>query len=294
VPVAVRNGKLVLEIPFQAEIELQPTDQPDKWAAKLHPSLVVEFKRDGDKPAPGLVLHQATVTHELARLKTDDGRPSVDALMKLRSKTQGTADLGKLGVVRIKGTMEQLPANKKGTIEFLMEGTTRYLLKVTFEGEPQRLAVDGDQVWIASGKEPAERIEGALAEQTRLSHPAFAAADWRTLFQDIQVLKRFEADKKSLILLWCVPKEAPARVLVVEAETGKLLEERHIEIVPGVGRIGRRVEYREYKEVGGVQLPSRVTQTYPNPLLGRFEHTFESFETKLEVPAGAFTLKPGQ
>jgi hypothetical protein len=82
------------------------------------------------------------------------------------------------------------------------------------------------------------------------------------------------------------PKEAPARVLVVEAETGELIGDRHIEIVPGVGRIGTRAPYREYKELGGVQHSYKVTHTDPTPRLGRFEHTFDSFETKVEMPVG--------
>ena len=43
-----------------------------------------------------------------------------------------------------------------------------------------------------------------------------------------------------------------------------------------------------------MQHPSEVTHTYPTPPLGQFEHTFDSFETKVEVPVGAFTLKPGK
>ena len=52
-------------------------------------------------------------------------------------------------------------------------------------------------------------------------------------------------------------------MLVVEAKTGERIGDRHIEIVPRVGRIGTRVRCREYKEVGGVQHPSEVTHTYP-------------------------------
>jgi hypothetical protein len=42
-----------------------------------------------------------------------------------------------------------------------------------------------------------------------------------------------------------------------------------------------------------VQHPSKLTHACPNPLLGRFRQTFDSFETKVEVPVGVFTLKPG-
>jgi hypothetical protein len=90
------------------------------------------------------------------------------------------------------------------------------------------------------------------------------------------------------------PKEASARMLVVEAEMAKVIGDRHIEMVPGVGRIGTRVQYREHKEVGAVQHPFKVTHTYPTALVGRFERAFDSFETKVELPVGAFTLKAGK
>ena len=61
-----------------------------------------------------------------------------------------------------------------------------------------------------------------------------------------------------------------------------------------VGKLGKWVQFRDYKDVGGVQLPARVTHTYPSPLVGRFEHTFETFETKVNVPAGAFAPKAGK
>jgi CubicO group peptidase (beta-lactamase class C family) len=294
VPVEVRDGKVVVEFPFQAEIELKPGDGPDKWVARLNPSIEVEFKREGAGAASGLVLRQPGATHEMPRLKKDEGLPTADEVMKLREKTQGTAALAKLGVVRIKGTLEQLPANKKGTLEYWIEGAGRYRMDVTVGGETDRQASDGEKTWVATAGKAPEALDGVMAEQARLNHPAFAAADWRPLFKDVQVLKRFEAEKKSVILLWCVPREAPSRALVVEAETGRLVGDRHIEIVPGVGRIGKRVQYREYKDVGGVQLPSRVTHNYPTPLLGRFEHTFESFETGAEAPPGAFNLQPGK
>jgi hypothetical protein len=43
-----------------------------------------------------------------------------------------------------------------------------------------------------------------------------------------------------------------------------------------------------------VKRPSEVTHAYPAPPHGRFEHTLDSFETKIEVPVGAFTVKPGK
>jgi hypothetical protein len=43
-----------------------------------------------------------------------------------------------------------------------------------------------------------------------------------------------------------------------------------------------------------VQHPSELSHTGPTPPLGQFECTFDSFETKVDVPVGALTLKPGK
>jgi CubicO group peptidase (beta-lactamase class C family) len=294
VPVLVRDGRLWIEFPFQAEIELKAADHADKWVARLNPTVAVEFKRDGTSPATGLTLRQPTVTHELPRLKKDDGLPSVDDLMKLRERTQGTAGLAKLGAVRIRGKLELITAKKTGSVEVLTDGLSRYRLEAKVGETTDLRVVDGEQVWAADGGQAPTALTGARAEQVRLNHPAFAAADWRPLFQEIQVLKKFDRAKKPHLLLWAVPREASPRVLVVEAETGRLVGDRHLEILPGIGRLGKEVRYADYKDVGGVQFPTRITHTYPTPLIGQMEHRYESFETNVKVPAGAFAAPGGK
>ena len=60
-------------------------------------------------------------------------------------------------------------------------------------------------------------------------------------------------------------------MLVVEAETGKLIGDLHIKIVPGVGRIGTRVQYREpmFRVTPGTACRTR---TYDEYLFGMQPH----------------------
>jgi len=289
--IAVRDGKLQVEFPWEVELELKATDDANRWAAKLAPQFAIEFKRDGGQPASAIVIHQSGFKQELPRLKKDEGLPTIEELLKLRDKTQGTSKLAQLGAIRMKGPIEQLPAKNKGTVEAVMEGTTRCRIETTILGNKEIRVVDGTQAWIKRGSAPVQALDGAEGEQTRLDHPAFPIADWRTLFKEINVLKRFEIEKKEMLLVVAVPKSAPARYLVVDAESGRLIGDRHIEIVPGIGRIGTRIQYFDYKDVDGVQLPTRIVQSYQTPVLGRFEQTVESFESKAKLPAGVFELK---
>jgi len=287
VSVEVRQGKLIAEFPSQSELELRPTSEPNKWGARLASNIFVEFQKEGDNQATGFTLHLPTGKQQLPRMKKEEGLPSVDDLMKLRAKSVGVDKLDRLGTIHIKRTIEQSTSKNKGTIEIWMDGQ-RCRIERTLTGQSEIRIIDGDKVWMKRDMQAAQALADIEAEQARLEHPAFAIVDWRPLFQSIEVFRRLEADKRSLILLRCMPKLAPPRTLLVDAETGMLVGDRHIEMVPGVGRIGRRVNYLEYTAVDGVQFPSRIAHIYRSPLLGRFDLTNESIETKAKAPANAF------
>jgi hypothetical protein len=289
VSVEVRNGKLLAVFPAQSELELRPTSEPNRWVARLDSNIAVEFQCEGDKPATGFALRLPTGKQQLPRIKKEVGLPTVDDLMKLRAKSVGAEKLAGLGTIHIKRTLEQSTTKNKGTIEIWMDGN-RCRIEKKLTGQTEIRIIDGEKVWMKRDAQADQSLGDIEAEQARLEHPAFPIFDWRPLFQSIDVLRRLEVDKKSLIVLRGVPKLAPARILLVDAETGLLVGDRHIEMLPGVGRVGRRVDYLEYKTVDGVQFPSRIAQIYRTPLLGRFELTNETVETKSKAPADAFDL----
>jgi CubicO group peptidase (beta-lactamase class C family) len=289
VEVVIRDGALAIEFPFQTELELKPTGQPAKWVARQAASITIEFQRDEKAPAHTLVVTQPGATLKLSRLKPEAGLPTVEDVLKLRAEKQGTAKLAQLGAVRMKATLNH-STKKDGTFEAIFDGLTRYRMETNLGGRKGIRGVDGEKVWIVTADRPPTRMEGELAEQARLDHPAFAAADWRPLFETIEVLKRIEADKAKVLVIRAVPKFGRARFLLVDEASGQLVGDQHLEIVPGVGRVGKGTEYRDFKDVDGVQLPTRVIEAYTTPLLGRFEKTFATIETKVEVPAGRFAM----
>jgi CubicO group peptidase (beta-lactamase class C family) len=287
--VLVRDGVLWVVLPWQAELELAAGDKPEKWTAKLNPAIAIAFQRDGSAPAHTLALTQAPAAFHMPRLKPEAGLPTADAILKLRNEKLGADKLATLGAVRAKGTIEQ-STKKSGTVEVLFDGMTHYRNQATFGAQTGVRGLDGETVWMVSAGRPPAKPEGELTAQARFDHPMWAAADWKPLFESIEVLKRFEADKTPALMLRAVPKGLPARYLTVEESTGRLMGDRHIEIFPGIGRLGKDVQYRDFKDVNGVQLPTKITETYPTPLIGRFERTYTGFETKVTLPAGAFAM----
>ena len=181
VSVELRDGKLFAEFPAQSELELRPTGDVAKWAAKLASNITVEFQREGSNPATGFVLNLPTGKRELPRMKPEEGLPTVDELMKLRSKTVGVDKLAALGIIHIKRTLEQSTTKNKGTIEVWMDGTNRCRIERKLTGQSEVRVIDGDKAWMKRETQAAQALGDLEAEQARLDHPAFPLADWRPL-----------------------------------------------------------------------------------------------------------------
>lgn len=292
--IVLRNEQLAIELPWEATYELSDTGKPNRWAFKLDPAIVIEFERKESAQATGFTIEQRGQKFYQSRLQRDEGLPTVEELMKLRQKTLKSDRLAAMGVIRLTGTMERSTPAAKGTFTQLIKGVSSYRSEVTIEQDSEQVAVDGRSVWTASSKQAAKEASGILADQTRLDHPAAVIADWRDLFKEVEILKKISENWKTLYVVRCVPHEAPTRIFYVDAADGKLLVAEHIEMVPGLGYVGKRVMYDDYRDVSGVQYPFRQTHSYASPLLGRYTQIYENVQTGFQAPDDAFKLKATQ
>ena len=150
--------------------------------------------------------------------------------------------------------------------------------------------VDAPRVWRRDlGADAIEEAAGVLAGQSRLDHPLFPLADFRNLFQRIRPFQRASVAQKPCWILWCESAHARPRTLYLEIETGRLLQDEHLEEVPGMGLVGKRVVYEDWRDVGGIPFPFRSIHRYRSPLLATFTQEIEAIETGVEVPEGAFS-----
>jgi hypothetical protein len=293
-PVAIlyQQEHLWLEIPWQTLLELKETEQPDRWVCRLAPQLVLHFARDATGQVTSFTIEQQGQKIPFPRLQRDDTLPTVAELMKRRQASLGLDKLTSLGVFRLTGAALRNDSTK-GTFTMWLEGTNRYRWEVSFGAENwEKAVVDGAKAWSANMRQAPQQIEGLRAEQARLSSLVMPLADWQHCFQEVQILKRRELDGKPVLLVRCVPRLAASRIFYVEEATGKLLAAENVELVPGLGHLGKGVEYEDYREVGGVQIPHVVRQRFASGQAGRLTLTIDKVETKVEAAKDTFLLKP--
>ena len=76
----------------------------------------------------------------------------------------------------------------------------------------------------------------------------------------------------------------------ISAKSGLLLGEDRLALVPGVGMVGLRVRYRDYRRIRGVRIPFRTTLNFASELIGRIVIQYDEIETGLDLPASTFSL----
>ncbi len=252
-----REKRLAIEFPWESLHELKP--EPDgRWSFRLRPTTFLQFQRDEAGNVVGVRLERANRPPQtFARLERGNELPSAETLMKLRRDKLKADQFTALGTLRLQGTMT-IGAGKS-SFTMLTQGWNRYRSELTINGVTERTLMDGEKVWLASRGQPGKEAAGIVAEQARLDHPAFFLADWSSLFKEVHVLKRIELDGKPVFVVWCVPAVAHPRNFYVHAESGRLLASEYVEQVPGIGAVGQRITYENYREVGGISWPHRTT-----------------------------------
>ena len=61
--------------------------------------------------------------------------------------------------------------------------------------------------------------------------------------------------------------------------------------VPGLGTVGSEVRFSDYREIGGVQVPFKITTKFPTPLLGTVTYQVAKIETGLKLDEDPFQIK---
>jgi hypothetical protein len=104
------------------------------------------------------------------------------------------------------------------------------------------------------------------------------------------VLKRIALDGKPAFIVHAAPKEGRQRLIYFDAESGLTLGYDQVNDVPGLGMIGSEVRFSDYREIGGVQIPFKVTAKFPTPVLGTVTYQVEKVETGLKLDEDPFSF----
>lgn len=286
------RNRLALEIPGQGLAELKKEPERNLWSFVGSAGSSVRFHRVFNGPATVLELRRGDAVTTLLRFRPDEDSPSLAEFFSRRGERQRAEKLGALGTLRMSGTIERSTSQDKGTFELLTAGDDRYRLKINLKGAETQQVVAGNRAWIQPVASSAiQELPQAMAKASRLDGWVLATGDWRSEFAHARVLKRVQLDGKSAFVVHAAPKEGRHRLIYLDAESGLTLGYDQVYELPGPGMGGFEVRFSDYREIGGVHIPFKVTTKHPATLRGAQTYRVEKIETGLKLDDDPFTMK---
>jgi CubicO group peptidase (beta-lactamase class C family) len=276
---------LAIEVPGRAVVPLTYIGE-DRW--KLNePGVVVAFERSESGDITG---YQMGDDHEI-RFEPSPDLPSIQELSTLVTQTHRFERLKELGPLRLNTKVTFPKLGMTGEASTLYAWPNRYRSEAKFGSEFENITYDGENVWYASKLKPAAMIEGAEAENFRLDSHLARLGDWSKWYPKMRVIQKLERGGKSLLLVRTGDTHAPARTLFIDADTGQVLGEDNVMLIEGMGRMGLRTRFGDFRDVSGMLLPFSIKVKYANSLIGTVNVTVESFELGLDLPDATFSLE---
>lgn len=283
----IRDGKdLALEVPGKAIIPLVYAGE-DRWSLQPNPALVLEFMRDetGEVTAytlGGKTEYRFTPSAELA---------DANELAALIAKTHRLDLIEKLGPIQIVSELKFIKLGMEGEIKTTLAWPNQYLFNALIGGEFENIAFNGQQVMYATRNKPAAVVAGTRETEMLRGNPWARFGDWHQWHAQLTPIQRLERGGKQLLLLRAGHTSAPAPTLFIDLETGRVLGEDTMVTMDGLGRIGQRTRYGDFRDVSGMLLPYETKTLYANPMIGSSVSTVIEINVGVEVNDGTFELK---
>lgn len=282
----VRDGdEMSLEILGQNTVVLA-YEGDDRWKVRDEPSTVLAFQRDEQDRVTGFRIGD----HEEFRFWPDPTLPSGEEISARVLEAHGLARLEQLGPLRLESTFEMPAAGISGESVSTYAWPDRFRIDAGFATEFEYTAYDGEVVTYASKREPAAEVtERARIQRTLRDQHLARLGDWSVWQEEITVVQQVDLGGKPMYLVRAGDLSAPGRTFYVEVETGRVLGEDCLTVIPGLGRFGMKVRLDDYREIEGMWIPHRLRVQYPVPMLGRMTAIVQKASLGEEPPAFRLT-----
>jgi CubicO group peptidase (beta-lactamase class C family) len=282
----VRDGEqLALEVVGRAVVPLDYIGE-DRWKLRPEPATVIAFDRDGTGAVTGFHIGE----HQELRLLPDEPELGAEELAEGVRTAHNLEALASAGVVRLAGRVELPQLERNGVSTLWLQWPDRWRVDEDVAGQTASYAFDGTTLRLSTGGRPVEEVSGPTLETLRASDPFLRFGDWRREGAPLQWMQELEHDGGPVSLVRTGDCSRPAATLYVDQATGRLLRFDAMTYLEGLGRLGQKVRFDDFREVGGALLPWRTEVLLANPLIGTIQSVVETAELGVQVPEGFFAL----
>lgn len=284
----VRDGEeLALEVVGRAVAPLDYLGE-DRWRLRQEPATVLAFERDASGTVCGFQIGE----HREFRFTPRADLPTADEIAARVAAAHRLELLADAGVVRLRGRVEIPKLDMRGESAFWLAWPDRWRVDEVLGKEQGSLAFDGTTLRQASAAKPAAPLEGLAAELTAERNPFLRFGDWRRNGGHLTVIQELGEGDDRAVLVRAGDASRPATTLSVNLASGRLTRMAGMTFIDGLGRVGEKVVFDDFRDVAGALLPFRVEVELAHPLIGTVLNVYEEFEVGVEVDAGWFSLAP--
>lgn len=296
VTVLVHRGRLAVDMPGQTQYALDPPATPgdDRWPLRVRREFHVTFQKDAAGKIQGLTFHQGGTTVAYRRMPDQprDTRVTMDAIVAVRRPDRRARALAAMGHAVMEGKIRFPNAGIEGTFRVHFEGPGRYRQEADL-GQAGRIiqVVNGASAWVDSSFDEPEQLDGLRLAQARIQHPLAFAADWRALFDKVELLGSERSDGKTVHVVGLRAGELPAWRVYVDAATGDVTRASGFDIQPfgNLPSSSSFADHRAVRGVKGMRVPFQVTTEMFQS--GSMVVTIDRVRTRLRPDASLFPEK---
>lgn len=211
-----------------------------------HPQSAINF----DQPAPE------------ERPKQPDVKPTIDQILtKYETAVGGKANLAKITSRTITASRVE-PNGKTSEPEEIWQKGGKLLVVTKYPNTVVTESYNGANAWKRAGdKEIPLRTDDI--EQIKRNAQTFSYADLKTLYPKMDYRFTDKIDGREVYLVLATTADNRRERLYFDAQSGFLV--RRVASVPTVlGMFQYQTDYADYKDFGGVKLPTTVRYAMPN------------------------------
>lgn len=283
----VRDGEdLALEIPGKGIVALGYLGN-DRWKLIPNPSEIISFDRSAD----GEVIGFSSGDHHEYRFEPSADLPSVEELASTIAKTHRLDLLESIGPMHVEGEIDLRTMQATGTFSTTYAWPNQFRSNGTINGTFEHAAFDGKVARYQSSTVSTQVLDGLREEQQRLDSHFARFGDWSQWHEKMQVIQRLERGGKTLYLVRAGDTSATAPTYFVDADSGRVLGEDVVKLLDGMGMMGLRIRFDDFRDVSGMLLPYKTQIRFANPMIGSIYSTVTSVEVGVELAEGLFQLE---
>ncbi|HEY9285015.1 MAG TPA: hypothetical protein VIP46_16295, partial [Pyrinomonadaceae bacterium] len=305
IEVKIKGDRVVLVVPDQPDYPLAERERDVLHSPILPDTYSVLVRRDAAGKVSALVLKQPGGELEFKRAAApaadEPAAPpgvsiTADELMrKMIAAAGGEAALRarKSSVTTAAVTFEHQGLEGEATI--YAQAPHSYAREVTYLSAGKRLGTTREFYDGAAGGEEHSFVARPVAwtakkvEETRALAAFHQLSDWKTIYKSVAIREVSKIGREEVYVVVLTPERGPAVTEYVSTKTFLPLRRDTVESASGEGQQPVRVEYGDYRSVGGLLVPHLLTYQIP----GTGETVVRVKEVKFDapVPAGAFAAR---